>query len=183
MIFSKMRNIIISALFLSLNLSSLAADHMVVISTEKDHPAIEMRTVSFINNLSDATIMLDITESQLIALDQVLKKVEVFVNDVQIQDGQAVSLPIENNTCIITVNLDAQAAYPFLRTTGLVKFLFNFVQFQLKFEQKISRKKDEIYILFPIIAKCEEWEKSLPAASLSYKFPHKVLVSVSDFKP
>lgn len=184
MIFSKLRNAIFAAWFLFINPCMLASEkNAVITSNVSSEQTIETRTISFINNLSDATIMLDLTESQLIALDQVLKKAEVFVNNVQIKEGEAINLPVMNNNCTISVNLDAQAAYPFLKTTGLVKFLFNFVEFQLTFDQKISNKKDELYILFPIIAKCEEWEKKIPSVTLSYKFPHKVKVSLSDFKP
>lgn len=140
------------------------------------------KEIVFINNLADIIIMVEMDESRLIALDNVIRNTKVCVNKTIIPHGELITLPVTDDTCTISISMDATAAAPFLNFAGIYKFLAKFVEFQLDFNQTLDPETHDVYILFPILAKCEEWETQTPAITIGYKPPFKAKVCISDMQ-
>lgn len=120
---------------------------------------LDIRVVTFKNNLEeDMVMLLELNEEDSQAVAAALKNAKVCVNGHAIAAGKSIALPIKNNSYVVQVILPEAGLAPI---TKMKKILSWFKEFAVTFTATVPEDTNEVEILYPIIAKEEEWNKNI----------------------
>lgn len=139
------------------------------------------KTLHVINNLSDICMLVEMPEIQLHALESVIKKAQVTINNTVLKDGQSTMITLNQEPLIMNIRLNGQAAQPFLRATGIAaNFFFYLVQFEINFDVQLDDDQEELYTLNALVYKCDQWIQATPSITVSYRLPMTINVKITD---
>ncbi len=153
---------------------------------ENGSPTVEIaarnRAVTFINNLADIALVIDGDEAHVAAVEQAVRNASVYVNGHLIDHGESLYLPIVNDSYEIQIIISAAGLRPFFKTLGFFRAVASFVEIKAKFSPCVAEDENEVELLYPLIAKAEQWNANFPSVTIGYSPFLKIQLTVEDLK-
>ena len=180
-IMNKMKLIFFAGLLLTAH-GTFSQENSIVENGKTIQVAPDNRVITFVNNIEDLVNLLEVDQAHLDAITQALQNAKVYVNGHLIARGESVQLPVIKDMYDIQVSMPAAGLAPIINTKGLVRLLASFVEINIAFKGTIPADENEVEILYPIIAKAEEWNENFPLITIGYAPLLKVRLKIEDLK-